>query len=65
MPVARTAERADALGLADAHSAEIARYRAGESKLIGFFVGAVMKETGGKANPRGVNEILKKLLQHD
>jgi aspartyl-tRNA(Asn)/glutamyl-tRNA(Gln) amidotransferase subunit B len=49
----------------DAHSAEIARYRAGESKLIGFFVGAVMKETGGKANPRGVNEILKKLLQHD
>ncbi len=47
----------------DAHPAEIARYRAGEGKLIGFFVGAVMKETGGKANPRGVNEILRKFLQ--
>ena len=29
---------------------------------MGFFVGAVMKETGGKANPKAVNEILKKLL---
>ncbi|HVZ71730.1 MAG TPA: Asp-tRNA(Asn)/Glu-tRNA(Gln) amidotransferase subunit GatB [Polyangia bacterium] len=31
-------------------------------KLMGFFVGAVMKETGGKANPKSVNEILRKLL---
>jgi aspartyl-tRNA(Asn)/glutamyl-tRNA(Gln) amidotransferase subunit B len=31
-------------------------------KLMGFFVGAVMKETGGKANPKAVNEILRKLL---
>jgi aspartyl-tRNA(Asn)/glutamyl-tRNA(Gln) amidotransferase subunit B len=41
---------------------EVARYRAGNPKLIGFFVGAVMKETGGKANPKAVNEILRKLL---
>ena len=31
-------------------------------KLIGFFVGQVMKETGGKANPKAVNEILRRLL---
>ena len=29
---------------------------------MGFFVGAVMKETGGKANPKSVNEILQRLL---
>ena len=45
-----------------AHPAESARYRAGERKLIGFLVGAVMKETSGKANPKGVNEILQRLL---
>ena len=31
---------------------EVGRYRAGNAKLMGFFVGAVMKETGGKANPK-------------
>jgi len=41
---------------------ELERYRAGEKKLLGFFVGAVMKETGGKANPKGANEILRRLL---
>jgi aspartyl-tRNA(Asn)/glutamyl-tRNA(Gln) amidotransferase subunit B len=41
---------------------EVARYRAGNAKLMGFFVGNVMKETGGKANPKIVNEILRKLL---
>jgi aspartyl-tRNA(Asn)/glutamyl-tRNA(Gln) amidotransferase subunit B len=45
-----------------AHAAEIERYRAGEKKLIGFFVGAVMKETGGKANPKAANEIVRRLL---
>jgi aspartyl-tRNA(Asn)/glutamyl-tRNA(Gln) amidotransferase subunit B len=29
---------------------------------MGFFVGQVMKQTGGKANPKTVNEILRKLL---
>jgi hypothetical protein len=39
----------------DAHPDEAARFRAGSPKLMGFFVGAVMKETGGKANPKTVN----------
>ncbi|MCG6553830.1 MAG: Asp-tRNA(Asn)/Glu-tRNA(Gln) amidotransferase subunit GatB [Candidatus Magnetominusculus sp. LBB02] len=41
---------------------ETARYKAGETKLTGFFVGEVMKKTRGKANPKAVNEILKRLL---
>ncbi len=41
---------------------EAARYKAGEEKLIGFFVGHVMKLTKGKANPKLVNELLKKKL---
>ena len=41
---------------------QLADYRAGKDKLFGFFVGQVMKATGGKANPGQVNELLKKLL---
>jgi len=41
---------------------EVAKFRGGNAKLLGFFVGNVMKETGGKANPKVVNEILRKLL---
>jgi aspartyl-tRNA(Asn)/glutamyl-tRNA(Gln) amidotransferase subunit B len=41
---------------------ELSRYRAGQEKLLGFFVGEVMKATQGKANPKLVNEILKKKL---
>lgn len=41
---------------------EVARYKAGQEKLLGFFVGEVMKATKGKANPRLVNEILRKRL---
>lgn len=37
-------------------------YRAGKDKLLGFFVGQVMKETGGKANPAQVNEVIKRKL---
>jgi aspartyl-tRNA(Asn)/glutamyl-tRNA(Gln) amidotransferase subunit B len=44
------------------HPKEIERFRAGEEKLLGFFVGQVMKATKGKANPQIVNEILKKKL---
>ena len=40
----------------------IAKYKAGDQKLIGFLVGQVMKQTQGKANPKVVNEILKKGL---
>jgi aspartyl-tRNA(Asn)/glutamyl-tRNA(Gln) amidotransferase subunit B len=45
-----------------AHPDEVARFRAGRTQLLGFFVGAVMKETAGKANPRAVNETLRRLL---
>ncbi len=41
---------------------EVERYRAGEEKLLGFFVGQVMKLTKGKASPQVVNELLKKKL---
>jgi len=45
-----------------ANPAQVAEYRAGKDKLIGFFVGQVMKETGGKANPGQVNAILRTRL---
>ena len=38
-------------------------YKQGKEKLFGFFVCQVMKNSGGKANPQIVNEILKKKLQ--
>jgi len=41
---------------------EAERYKAGERKLLGFFVGEVMKLTKGKANPAQVNEEIKKRL---
>jgi aspartyl-tRNA(Asn)/glutamyl-tRNA(Gln) amidotransferase subunit B len=40
------------------HPGEISRYKGGDEKLMGFFVGKVMKATQGKANPKVVNEIL-------
>jgi len=42
---------------------EVARFRAGDKKLQGFFVGQIMKQTGGKANPKAVSEILGRLLK--
>ena len=46
----------------DASPGQLADYRGGKDKLFGYFVGQVMKATGGKANPAQVNELLKKLL---
>jgi len=40
-------------------------YRKGKERLFGFFVGEVMKQTKGKANPKLVNELLKKRLKGD
>jgi aspartyl-tRNA(Asn)/glutamyl-tRNA(Gln) amidotransferase subunit B len=42
---------------------QLADYRSGKDKLFGFFVGQVMKATGGKANPAQLNELLKRKLQ--
>ena len=41
---------------------QVEAYKSGKDKLFGFFVGQVMKETQGKANPKSVNDILKNLL---
>ena len=48
--------------IVDSNSDQVAAYKGGKDKLFGFFVGQVMKETQGKANPKSVNEILKKIL---
>jgi aspartyl-tRNA(Asn)/glutamyl-tRNA(Gln) amidotransferase subunit B len=45
-----------------ANPGQLAEYRSGKDKLFGFFVGQVMKRTGGKANPAQLNDLLKKKL---
>ena len=45
-----------------AHPKQLAEYRSGKDKLFGFFVGQVMKATGGKANPAQLNELLRRKL---
>ena len=42
---------------------KVDQYKSGKEKLFGFFVGQVMKSSGGKANPQLTNDILKKLLK--
>ena len=42
---------------------QVEQYRAGKTTMIGFFVGQVMKASGGKANPATLNELLKKKLE--
>lgn len=46
----------------DVNPSQVEAYRGGKDKLFGFFVGQVMKETKGRANPQSVNQILKELL---
>ena len=41
---------------------QVEQYRAGKVSLLGFFVGQVMKQTGGAGNPKLVNEVLRRLL---
>jgi len=41
----------------------VQKYKEGNNKLFGFFVGQVLKATGGKANPKVVNELVEKQLQ--
>jgi aspartyl-tRNA(Asn)/glutamyl-tRNA(Gln) amidotransferase subunit B len=42
--------------------AQVQQYRSGKEQVLGFFVGQVLKASGGKANPGKVNELLKKIL---
>ncbi len=46
----------------DANPSAVAELRAGKDRAMGFLVGQVMKETGGKANPRMVNELVRKMV---
>ena len=46
-----------------ANPSQVAEYRGGKDKLIGFFVGNVMKASGGKANPAQLNQLLKEKLK--
>ncbi len=49
-------------GILAEHPDDVAEYRAGKTKLLGFFMGQVMRATQGKANPKMVNELLRKKL---
>jgi aspartyl-tRNA(Asn)/glutamyl-tRNA(Gln) amidotransferase subunit B len=46
----------------DANPKDVAEYKSGKEKVFGFFVGQVMKETRGSANPSLVNKLLKEML---
>ena len=49
-------------GILAANPKQVAEYRSGKTRVLGFFVGQVMKETRGQANPQVVNELLQKKL---
>lgn len=46
----------------DAHPHEVEAYKNGKTNLLGFFVGQVMKETKGRANPKTVNQLIKEII---
>ncbi len=46
-----------------ANPGQVEQYRGGKPQVLGFFVGQVMKATGGRANPRVVNDLLRKRLE--
>lgn len=46
----------------DSNPEQVAAYKAGKVQILGFFVGQIMKETKGRANPTTVNDLLKELL---
>ncbi len=47
----------------EANPAQVTAYRGGKEGLLGFFVGQVLKETGGKANARVVSELVREQLR--
>jgi aspartyl-tRNA(Asn)/glutamyl-tRNA(Gln) amidotransferase subunit B len=49
--------------LLEIHPKEVQDYKNGKEKLMGFFVGQIMKETQGKANPKILNQVLIKILK--
>ena len=63
---AQLSDEAELRGLCAAavgrHPREAAQFRAGRDRLLGLFVGQVLKASGGRANPKRVSELLKELL---
>ena len=53
----------EAKKILEMHPKEVQDYKNGKDKLMGFFVGQIMKETKGKANPKTLNQILNNLLK--
>ena len=51
-------------GILEANITQVDEYRAGKEKVFGFFVGKLMKETKGRANPTLLNELLLKKLKN-
>jgi aspartyl-tRNA(Asn)/glutamyl-tRNA(Gln) amidotransferase subunit B len=49
-------------GVVAANPDQAAEYRAGKDALLGYFVGQVMRSTGGRAEPRAVQELLREAL---
>jgi aspartyl-tRNA(Asn)/glutamyl-tRNA(Gln) amidotransferase subunit B len=49
-------------GLVAANPKQVAQFKAGNDKVVGWFVGQVMKETGGKANPQKTSELVRRKL---
>lgn len=45
------------------HPKELEQYRSGKTKLLGFFVGQVMKKTGGRADPKSTNQLMAQKLK--
>lgn len=46
------------------HPDEVGRYKAGEKRLVGFFMGQIMKASGGKADPKSTNRLMLQLLEN-
>lgn len=55
--------RAEVNAVLAAHPDELTRFRGGEAKLMGFFMGALMRATGGKADPALVSSLLREALK--
>jgi len=50
-------------GVIASHTETVAQYRAGQTKVLGFLVGQVMKATGGKASPKLANDLVRRALE--
>lgn len=49
--------------IVDSNPEQVTAYKSGKVQLFGFFVGQIMKETKGRANPKTINELLKSVLE--